>query len=40
MRAGLLTGKSRIGLDQPAAALAKLAKPAGEVKILVDPRRS
>ncbi len=31
---------STVGLDQLDAAFAKLAKPAGEVKILVDPRRS
>jgi hypothetical protein len=31
---------STVGLDQLGAAFAKLAKPAGEVKILVDPRKS
>lgn len=31
---------STVGLDELESAFAKLAKPAGEVKILVDPRRS
>jgi len=31
---------STVGLDQLDSAFSRLAKPAGEVKVLVDPRRS